>query len=89
MGKTLKNSTKKEFNSEPVKAKIKFYNENSNTNFYNKKIPEEGSQFIYLSVVLIDSIFRPGKKYYFQVFIEERRYVAKEKKRCLSILLMT
>ena len=34
------------------------------TNFHNNKIPNEGSQFIYLSVILIDSVFRTGKNYY-------------------------
>ena len=48
----VKNSLKKEFNSEPVykekylKAKIKSYNGKINTNFYNNKIPREGSQFV-------------------------------------------
>ena len=48
----VKNSLKKEFNSEPVykekylKAKIKSYNGKINTNFHNNKIPREGSQFV-------------------------------------------
>ena len=51
-GKKVKNSLKKEFNSEPVykekylKAKIKSYNGKINTNFHNNKIPREGSQFV-------------------------------------------
>ena len=90
----VKNSIKKEFNSEPVnnekylKAKIKSYNGKITTNFHNNKIPREGSQFICLSVILIDSVFRTGKNYYPQVFLEEYKYVVKEK-RCLSILLTT
>ena len=65
-----KNSIKKELDSEPVcnekylKAKIKSYNGKINTNFHNNKIPKEGSQFICLSVILIDSDFRTGKNYY-------------------------
>ena len=63
----VKNIIKKEFNSEPVynqkylKAKIKSYIRKINTNFHNNKIPKGGSQFIYLSVILIDSVFRTGK----------------------------
>ena len=63
----VKNIIKKEFNSEPVynqkylKAKIKSYIRKINTNFHNNKIPKGGSQFIYLSVILIDSVFRIGK----------------------------
>ena len=37
-------------------------------------------QFICLSVILIDSVFRTGKNYYPQVFLEECKYVVKEKK---------
>ena len=89
----VKNSLKKEFDCEPVynqkylKAKIKSYNEKINTNFHNSKIPREGSQFIFLSVILIDPVFRTGKNYYPQVILEECKYGVKEK-RFLSILLM-
>ena len=80
----VKNSIKEEFDSKPVynekylKAKIKSYNGKINTNFHNNKIPREGSQFICLSVILIDSVFRTGKNYYPQVFLEECKYVVKE-----------
>ena len=76
----------KEFDSEPVynekylKAKIKSYDGKIKTNFHNNKIPKEGSQFICLSVILIDSIFRTGRNYYPQGFLEECKYVIKEKK---------
>ena len=43
----------------------------------------------FLSEILIDSAFRTGKNYYPQVFFEECKYVVKEKKRCLNILLTT
>ena len=42
--------------------------EKINTNFHNNKIPKEGSQFICLSVILINFVFRTGKIYYPQVF---------------------
>ena len=63
----VKNSIKKEFDSEPVynekylKAKIKSYNGKINTDFHNNKIPKEGSQFTCLSVILIYSVFKKGK----------------------------
>ena len=79
----VKNSLKKEFDSEPVyngKYKTKSYDGKTNTNFHNNKIPKEDSQYLYLSVIMIDSIFRTGKNYYPQVFLEERKYVVKEKK---------
>ena len=77
----VKNSLRKEFDNEPVynekylKAKIKSYNEKINT-----KIPKKASQFIYLIAILIDSVFRSGKSYYLQVFLQECKYVVKEKK---------
>ena len=58
--KKVKNSLKKENDSEPVynekylKAKVKSYNEKINTNFHENKIPNKGSHFICLSVSLID-----------------------------------
>ena len=38
-----------------------------NTNVHDDKVPKEGSQYIFLSTILIDSVFRIGKNYY-QVF---------------------
>ena len=90
--KKVKYRLKKEFDSEPVynkkylKAKIKSYNGKINTNFHNNKIPKEDSKFIFLSVILIDSVFRASKNYYPQILLEECKYVVKEK-RFLSILL--
>ena len=51
------------------------------TNFHNNKVPREGSQLIFLSVILIDPAFRTGKNYYPQVLLEECKYVAKRKKK--------
>ena len=51
-----------------------------NTNFCNNKIPKEDSQCICLSVILIDSVFRTGINHYHQEFLEEYKYVVKEKK---------
>ena len=65
---------KKGFDSEPVynnkylKTKIKSYEEKINTNFHNDNVPKEGSQYVCLSEILIDSLFKSGKNYYLQVF---------------------
>ena len=85
-GKKLKIVSTKKFDSEPVynekylKAKIKFYDGKINTKFHNNKTPKKGSQFICLSVILIDSVFRAGKNYYPQVFLKVCKYVVKQKK---------
>ena len=41
---------------------------------------KEDSHCIYLSVILIDSVFKMGKNYYPQVFLEEGKYIVKERK---------
>ena len=66
----VRNSIKNEFDSEPIynvkyiETRITSCNGKIKTNFNNNKIPKEGSQCIYLSVILIDSVFRTGKNYY-------------------------
>ena len=69
------------YNEKCLKAKIKSFNGKINTDFRNNKIPKEGSQFISLSVILIDSVIRTGKNYYPQVFLEESEYFVKERKK--------
>ena len=72
----VKNSIKKEFDSELVhnekylKAKIKSYNGKSSANYTIMK-QYEGSRFHCLSVILVDSVFKTGKNYYPQVFLEK------------------
>ena len=85
--KNLKKTIKKEFGSEPVyneknlQVKIKSYKGKININFDNNKIPKEGCQFIHSLIILIDSVFRAGKKnYYPELFLEECKCVVKGKK---------
>ena len=71
----VKNSLKKEFDSEAIynekylKGKIKSCNRKININFHNNKMPKEGSQYICLTVILIDSVSRTGKNYFFVKFV--------------------
>ena len=71
-----------------LKTKINSYEGKINPNFHNDKIPKEGSYFIYLSVILIDSGFRMGKSYYPPVFLEECKLFV-NKTKSLDILLRT
>ena len=77
--------TENEFGTEPVynekylKTKIKTYKEKINTYFYNNEIPKESSHCIFLSVILIISVFRTGRNYYPQVILEECRFVIEKK----------
>ena len=72
----VSNTTKKEFESSRVynekylKTKIKFYDGKINTNSHGDTVPKERSQRVSLSVILIDSVFRTGKNYHPQVFLE-------------------
>ena len=67
------------YNEEYLKTKIKSYEAKVNTNFHNNKTPKEGSHYICLSVVLIASVFKMGINYYLQGFLEECKYIVKEK----------
>ena len=74
MWKKVSNSIKKElsckrvYNKKYLKSKIKSYNGKINTNFYNNEIPKEGSQCIWLSVILVYSVYKKDKNSYPQVF---------------------
>ena len=72
----VSNSIRKGLDNEPVsskkyrKSKIKSYEGKINTNFHNDGTPKEGSHCICLSVILIKSVFKVGKNYCSQVFLE-------------------
>ena len=90
----VKDSLKREFDSKQVynknnlKAKIKYHKRKTNVNLYNNKITKLVFQYICLSVILIDSVFRTGKYYYPQVYLEESKFVINKKKIFIFILLM-
>ena len=68
-------------NQKYVRTKITFYERKISINFHNDKIPKEGSQYTYLSVILTNSVYTTVyKKYYSQMFLEECKYVVKEEK---------
>ena len=79
------NSIIKRFDSEPVynekylKTKIKSYERKINTNLHGHKISKEGFQCICITIILIGSVFRTNKNCYPQVFLEECKYIFKEK----------
>ena len=80
------NSIKKAFDYEPVynekhlKTKAKYHEDKFSTNFHDDGILKEGSHCIFLLVRLIDFLFKIGKSHYPQVFLEECKYIVKEKK---------
>ena len=62
------------------KIKTKSYDAKISTTFHNNKIPKEGSEYICLTVILLDWVYKKDKNYYPQVFLEECQYVIKENK---------
>ena len=67
---------------------MKFCNGKINTNFHNNKILREGSQLIYLSVILIDSVLEHVKIITLKCFKINLNMLLR-KKRFLGILLTT
>ena len=67
-----------EFDSEPVysdtdfyiKTKVKMYDNKVNINFQGKETPKGDSSYKCLSLIMLDSVVKVGKKYYPQVFLE-------------------
>ena len=65
-----------EFDSEPVygdtnfyiKTKVKMYYNRVNTNFQGKKTPKGDFSYKCLSLIMLDSVVKVGKKCYAQVF---------------------
>ena len=63
-----------------IKTKIKSYKDNMNTNFHSKNVPKESCSYKCLSLTVLDSVIKMGKKYYPQTFLEECLYEITKKK---------
>ena len=80
------NFIKNRFDSEPVfndkylKTKINSYEGKIITKFQDDKKPKECSQQICVVVILIHSVFKTGKNYYLEMFLEDSKDVVKEEK---------
>ena len=59
---------------------MKSYERKISRNFHDDGIPKQGSHCICLSVILIGFVSKIGKNYYFQVFLEDCKYIVKGKK---------
>ena len=74
---------KKEFDSQPVynkiflKIKVKFHVDEV-TDFYDKGIPDVGSNHTCLTVMSLDSALNKDGNYYPQVFLKECKYIEKK-----------
>ena len=86
--KTSKGLLGIEFDSEPVygdtdsfiKTKVKMYDNKVNTSFQGKETPKGDSSYKCLSLIMLDSVVKVGKKCYTQAFLEECKYVKRKNK---------
>ena len=60
------------------KTKTKSCEDKISSNIQDEGIPKEGSLCIFLSVILIDSVFKIGKKHS-EVFLGECKYMVKKR----------
>ena len=80
--KIVEKLSKIEFDSESVygdndkyiRTKIKIYPGSMITNFQSKNMPKEKAPFKCLSIIKLDSVIKPKKKYYPQALLEEYKY---------------
>ena len=70
---------KASYNDKYINTKIKTYNDNITTNFYNKtgfkEVPEEKVPHKCLSIIILDSVIYAYEKYHPQTFLEECKYM--------------
>ena len=59
--------------------KLMSHGSKSNTNFHCNKIPKEGSCCMCLSALVIDLVYKINKNYWPKVFLEECKYIEKER----------
>ena len=80
--KRVEKLLKTEFDSKPVygndnkyiKTEIIKYGGTMFTNFQGKKMPKEKAPCNCLSIIMVDSVIKPNKKYYPQTLLEECKY---------------
>ena len=89
----VNNSIEKELDYEPIynkiilKIKVRSYGDDDKE-FNARKKPDAGSNYIWWSVILIDSVLEKDENCYPEVTLKECKYIEKEKK-WLDILLIT
>ena len=79
-------SIQKVFDIKPVyskkylKTKINSCKNETETDFYDNQIPKEDFHDKYFSIILINHVLERDENYYHQAFLEECKYIIKEKK---------
>ena len=66
------------FNDKCLKTKMKSYNNKITTIFPDKAL-KEGFECVYLSTIVINSVFKSSKSYYSHALLEEYKFKIREK----------
>ena len=61
-------------NDKYIEAKLKSYRDKVNTDFQGNKIPKESASCKCLSLIMLDSVVRANKRYYYQTLLKEWKY---------------
>ena len=65
-------------NDKYIKTKIKFFDDNVNSNFQDKVVPK--GTYKCLSLIMVDSVVKVKKKFYPETLLEESKYGPKTRK---------
>ena len=65
-------------NDKYIKTKIRIYGSSMNTTFQDKKCQKKKAPCKSLSIIMLDSVVKPKKKYYSQTLLEECKYEPKK-----------
>ena len=68
------------YNEKYLKPKVKSNEGKLNVNFNDNGMPKEGTHCFCLPAIWIDSVFKISKNYYLYLFLEDIKYVFKEKR---------
>ena len=63
-----------------IKTKVKMYDNRVTTNFQDRQVLKKDVLHKFLSLIMLDSVVKVGKKYYLQVFLEECKCVRRKNK---------
>ena len=80
----IKNKLNIKFHSQPIyeskylKAKLREFDGNINTNFLGNNLPKENTDYTCIACITIDSIIRMNKKKLLKVYLEECKYKVKK-----------
>ena len=64
-----------------LKTKIKSNNGKINTDFHDKNIPKQDSHFVYISIIVIESVCKITNNFYPQVFLENANILKHRERR--------